>query len=86
MNDETPKTQNSPNPPNPGTPPLSPSGPPRPLAIRIFGWIGVVLGGIVLAFYIGQRVNGNSPGILELVFGLLLMIGGFSMTRSSRTS
>jgi hypothetical protein len=72
MNDESSKTQNASNP----TPKK-----PRPLAVKTFGWIGVVFGGLILALYVVQRLNDGEPGILELVFGLFLIIGGFSMTR-----
>ena len=76
-------TQPSPTPPPPTSAQLSPPKP-RPLAIRIIGWIGLIFGGLITASQLAQMVMGMSPGIVGLVVGLLIVFGSLSMAMPPR--
>lgn len=85
MNDEPPKTQH-PTPSSATPPPLSPSPPQRHLAIRILGWIVLIIGALMAASGAAQIVMGMiyAPPVVGLILGLLIAIGGLSMARSPR--
>jgi hypothetical protein len=85
MNDENMKTQNQTTQPNP--PPIT-TPKPRPLAIRILGWIILVLGVLGTANAVSQIVMGIvwGPTIVGLVICLLMVFGGLAMARGRKQS